>query len=64
MSRGAFDVLAAAGPYRVQKDGRRRGVAHGRFADAEAEALRLVASNPGECFIITQEVARVQRNRR
>ncbi len=62
MSRGNFDVHAAAGPYRVQKDGgHRRGVAHDRFAAAEAEALRLVAANPGSSFIITQEVARVQR---
>ncbi|MEH3122013.1 MAG: hypothetical protein PGN16_08545 [Sphingomonas phyllosphaerae] len=61
MSRGDFDVIAAAGPYRVQLDGRRRGVAHDRFAAAEAEALRLVAANPGASFVITQEVARVQR---
>ncbi|TCP36526.1 hypothetical protein [Sphingomonas sp. BK235] len=62
MSRGDFDVLAAAGPYRVQKDGRRRGIAHRRFADAEAAALHLVEANPGETFIITREVARVGRH--
>lgn len=62
MSRGDFDVRAAAGPYRVHKaNGWRRGVTHDRFAAAEAEALRLVAANPGDSFIITQEVARVQR---
>lgn len=61
MKRGDFDVSPAAGRYRVQLDGRRRDVVHDRYATAEAEALRLVAANPGASFIITQEVARVQR---
>ena len=59
MSRGGFDVHAAAGPYRVHKEGRRRGVSHDRFSVAEAEALRLVAANPNDTFVITQDVARV-----
>ena len=59
MNRGAFDVHAEPGPYRIHKEGRRRGVSHARFASAEAEALRLVAANPDETFVITQDVARV-----
>lgn len=62
MSRGDFDVLVGDGPYRIQKAGRRRDVAHGRFATAEAAALRLVAAFPDETFIITREVARVSRH--
>lgn len=62
MSRGDFDVDTVTGPYRVHKaNGWRRGNTHHRFAAAEAEALRLVAANPNDSFIITQEVARVQR---
>ncbi len=63
MSRGDFDVHAAAGPYRVCKAGRRRERLHLRFADAEAAALSLVTANPGDTFVITQEVARVERHR-
>ena len=64
MSRGDFDVIGAAGPYRVHKaNGWRRGVTHDRFAAAEAEALRLVAANPGESFVITREVACVKEGR-
>lgn len=63
MSRRDFDVHAAAGAYRVQKAGRRGDAPYHRFAAAEAAALRLVAANPGETFVITQEVARVERHR-
>ncbi|MHA0333699.1 hypothetical protein [Sphingomonas aquatilis] len=63
MTRGAdIDVVAIKGPYRIQKDGRRGGRQHCSFSAAEAEALRLTADNPGDTFIITQEVARVQRS--
>lgn len=62
MARCDFDVVPVAGAYRVHKAGRRRDTAHQRFSDAEAAAARLVEANPEDTFIITREVARVQRH--
>lgn len=58
------DVVAIRGEYRIRKAGRRRDVSYGTFRRAEAAALRLVEANPDDTFIITQEVARVQREPR
>lgn len=43
--------------YRIHKDSRRRDVTYDRFSRAEAAARRLVEADPGETFVITQEVA-------
>lgn len=64
MSRGDFDVILIRGEYRVRMEGARRDTTHGTFSRAEAAALRLAEDNPGATFIITQEVARVERHRR
>ena len=53
------DVTPIRGAYRILKDGRRRDTTYDRFSGAEAAALRLVEANPGETFVITQEVALV-----
>ena len=55
----SVDVTPIRGAFRICKDGRRRDVTYDRFSGAEAAALRLLAANPGETFVITQEVARV-----
>ena len=60
-----FDVTAIRGPYQVRKaDQRKRHprVKYMTFSAAEAAAARLIEANPGETFVITQEVARVARH--
>lgn len=61
MTGADLDVASVKGAFRIQKDGRRRDTSYGTFGRAEAAALRLVEANPAETFIITQEVARVER---
>jgi len=53
------DVTAIKGPYTVRSANQRRIVKHGRFSQAESEALRLAQANPGATFVICQEVATV-----
>lgn len=62
MTRMDFTVDAIRGEYRIRKEGRRRDASYGTFARAEAAAIRLVAANPDDTFVITQEVARVGRH--
>jgi len=59
--QASHDVAAVRGSFRILKDGRRRDTSYGSFSRAEAAALRLAEANPAEAFIITQEVARVER---
>ena len=58
-----FDVVPVRGGcYAVQKVDRYRGRRHERFSAAEEAAARLVEANPGQAFVITQEVALVRRH--
>lgn len=63
MNRGDLDVIPITGDYRVHKAGRRRDTAYGSFSRAEAAATRLVEAHPSDTFVITQEIARVERHR-
>lgn len=57
-----IDVQAIRGPYSVRKaGGRRPPVSHQTFGDAERAAGRLIAEQPEDTFIISQEVALVRR---
>ncbi|MGI4947403.1 MAG: hypothetical protein ACRYHC_01730 [Janthinobacterium lividum] len=57
-----FDVLPFNGRYLIHRSTASRS-RHETFGAAEAEALRLASRDPDGTFIITQEVARVQRAR-
>lgn len=61
MSRADFDVRPINGPFRVLKAGRRRERLHLGFGAAEAAALRLAEADPGNTYVITQEIALVER---
>jgi hypothetical protein len=61
MTRMDLTVDPIRGEYRIRKEGRRRDASYGTFSRAEAAAIRLVTANPGDTFVITQEVARVRR---
>ncbi len=56
-------TIRCAGPFRLHKaDPARPRREHATFEEAEAEARRLQAQNPGQCFVIAQEIARVSAN--
>ncbi len=63
MTRGDIDVLPIRGGYRIHKAERRRGTVYGSFSRAEAAALRLAEDHPEDAFVVTQEVARIERHR-
>lgn len=64
MNRADFNVLPTRGGYRIHKAGAGRAIVHGSFSRAEAAALRLAEDHPGDTFVITREVALVQRHGR